>query len=287
MDFESAGGFSTIREVLNIMKVYALVGESGTGKSYNAIRLAAQYKLDYIIDDGILICKNKVIAGISAKKAPTIIDATFRAIFEDDVHREQVKKAIEELCPKGMLVLATSIKMAEKIRTRLTLPEFEEIIRIEDISSSEDIAKARLIRKSQGKHVIPVPAMEIRKTFSGYFLDPLRVFRKNSPRDLCEDKSIVRPSYSYLGEFMINDTVLCALASYEASKCDGVDRITRISVDKSNSNVVFNVEVIMNYGADIRKCSEQIITCIKEAMEKYAAIYTDYVNLTVKSLNIS
>jgi len=267
------------------MKVYALVGESGTGKSYNAIPVAAKYKLDYIIDDGILVCKNKIVAGTSAKKAPTVVAAIFRAIFEDEDHRREVKDAIRDRNPNGILVLATSVKMAEKIRQRLSLPEFIEIIRIEDISTEEDITKARLMRQSQGKHVIPVPVMEIRKTFSGYFLDPLRVFRKNSSPNLCEDKSIVRPSYSYLGDFMINDTVLCTLASYEASKCEGVSRINRISVDKSNSNVVFNVEVIMNYGVDIKKCSGEIISCIKDSMEKYASIYTDFVNLTVKSLN--
>ena len=52
------------------MKIYALIGESGTGKSYNAINLAAKYKLDYIIDDGILIHKNKIIAGDICSSSP-------------------------------------------------------------------------------------------------------------------------------------------------------------------------------------------------------------------------
>lgn len=268
------------------MKTYALIGESGTGKSYNAIPLAAKYKLDYIIDDGILINKNKIIAGTSAKKAQTVVAAIKRAIFDDEEHKKEVVNAIKRLSPKGILILATSEKMAQKIRERLSLPEFCSIIRIEDVASEEDIAKAKLMRQSQGKHVIPVPVMEIRKTFSGYFLDPLRAFRRNSLIDTVEDKSIVRPTYSYLGDFMINDTVLCSLASYEASLCDGVCKITRISLDKSNSNVVFNLEVTLEYGTDIKKCSEEIINRIKNSVEKYASIYVDFVNLSIKSLNI-
>lgn len=267
------------------MKVYALVGDSGTGKSYNSIRIAAKYKLDYIIDDGILIYKNKIIEGDSAKKEPSILAATRRAIFHDEENAKKMREAIKKHSPNGILVLGTSVKMVERIAKRLELPEFTRIVMIEDVSTEEEISKAKLTRQSQGKHVIPVPVMEIRKTFSGYFLDPLRVFRKNTLRET-EDKSIVRPSYSYLGEFVINDTVLYSIASYEASKCEGVDKITRISVQKSESNVVFSLEVILKYGTNIRKCSDEIVTVLKDAIEKYTSIYVDFVDLTVKSLSV-
>ena len=53
------------------IKVYAFVGPSGTGKSYRAQMVANAKGVEYIIDDGLLICGNEVVAGISAKKAPT------------------------------------------------------------------------------------------------------------------------------------------------------------------------------------------------------------------------
>ncbi|MBO5007286.1 MAG: Asp23/Gls24 family envelope stress response protein [Clostridia bacterium] len=269
------------------MKIYALVGESGTGKSYNAIAIAEKYNADYIIDDGLLISQGKVVAGSSAKKESCIIAAVKRAIFEDEASRMQMRSAIEESSPVGILILGTSDRMVQKIRTRLELPEFEQIIHIEDVASAEDIAKARLMRQGQGKHVIPVPAPEIRKTFSGYFLDALRVFRKNSQfADNPEEKSIVRPSYSYRGEFVINDTVLCTLASYEASRCTGVDRIVRVSLDKSESNVIFNIDVVLSYGVDIKECSGDIINRVKQSIEEYTSVYTDAVNVTVKSLSV-
>ena len=48
------------------MKVYALVGKSGTGKSYRAMSLAAAKNINAIIDDGLFISAGQVIAGSSA-----------------------------------------------------------------------------------------------------------------------------------------------------------------------------------------------------------------------------
>ena len=49
------------------MKVYAFVGPSGTGKSYRAQLVASENNIHYIIDDGLLIDENEVLAGTSAK----------------------------------------------------------------------------------------------------------------------------------------------------------------------------------------------------------------------------
>ena len=50
------------------IKVYAFVGPSGTGKSYRAQMVASEKSINYIIDDGLLIKDNEVLAGESAKK---------------------------------------------------------------------------------------------------------------------------------------------------------------------------------------------------------------------------
>ena len=56
------------------IKVYAFVGPSGTGKSYRAQMVGSENNINYIIDDGLLINENNVVAGTSAKKAPTKIE---------------------------------------------------------------------------------------------------------------------------------------------------------------------------------------------------------------------
>ena len=48
---------------LSKIRVCAFVGPSGTGKSYRAQMVAGANNINYIIDDGLLIKDNEVIAG--------------------------------------------------------------------------------------------------------------------------------------------------------------------------------------------------------------------------------
>ncbi len=50
------------------MQVFALVGSSGTGKSYKAFVVASERGIEYIIDDGLLIGGTRIYAGKSAKE---------------------------------------------------------------------------------------------------------------------------------------------------------------------------------------------------------------------------
>lgn len=57
------------------MYICALVGPSGTGKSHRALWVAKEHNIDYIIDDGLLIRGNGVVAGKSAKREKTRVGA--------------------------------------------------------------------------------------------------------------------------------------------------------------------------------------------------------------------
>ena len=72
------------------MKVYAFVGPSGTGKSYRAQMVANEKGIDLIIDDGLLIQGNKVLAGTSAKKAPTKIETVRNALFQSEEKKKEI-----------------------------------------------------------------------------------------------------------------------------------------------------------------------------------------------------
>lgn len=268
------------------MITIALTGPSGTGKSHRSVWLAGEKGVDYIIDDGLLISRNKIIAGTSAKKEKTKIGAVKRAIFENEKQRAEMTDAIEKYKPHGILILGTSDRMAEKIRNRLRLPEFSEVVHIEDIATEEEISRARQIRATQGKHVIPVPTMEIKRTFSGYFVDPLSAFKRFSSAEQKYDKSIVRPKFSYIGDFQINDTVLNQIARYEASHCRGVKNVFRVYSQQLEDGIAFNIEVSLKYGVNIPQCCKRIEATVANAVSKYAEMYTETVNITVKSLEM-
>ena len=78
------------------IRVYAFVGPSGTGKSYRAQMVASEKNVNYIIDDGLLIKDNEVIAGESAKKAPTKIETVKHALFYTDEEKQEIIKDYED-----------------------------------------------------------------------------------------------------------------------------------------------------------------------------------------------
>ena len=69
------------------IKTYGFIGPSGTGKSYRAQMVASEKNIKFIIDDGLLIMDNQVIAGESAKKAPTKIETVKHALFYEEEER--------------------------------------------------------------------------------------------------------------------------------------------------------------------------------------------------------
>ena len=162
------------------MDVIAFVGPSGTGKSHRALLVAHQHQADAIIDDGILIKDGKIVAGSSAKMEKSKIMAVRRAIFVLPGHAEEVRSAIAECRPHRILILGTSENMVYKIARILKLPTIEQIIHIEDIATQREMQKARDSRLKQGKHIIPVPTIELKPHASGFLIDPIQSFFRRS-----------------------------------------------------------------------------------------------------------
>lgn len=74
------------------IEVYAFVGPSGTGKSYRAQMVAGAYNIKFIIDDGLLVKENAIVAGQSAKKAPTKIETIKKHYSMTQIKRQKCKK---------------------------------------------------------------------------------------------------------------------------------------------------------------------------------------------------
>ena len=134
------------------MKVYGLVGKSGTGKSYQSMNVCRDRHIEAIVDDGLFICRNTIQAGHSAKRDQNKVSAIKTAIFQDPETRRQVAGKIKEVKPKSILVLGTSEEMIERICSRLELPKVSEMIHIEDVASQDAITTALRQRQEQGKH---------------------------------------------------------------------------------------------------------------------------------------
>ncbi len=135
--------------------------------------VANEKNISYLIDDGLLIKDNEVLAGLSAKKAATKIETVKKALFNNPIEANEIKKAFRKFKPDSILILGTSDEMIQKIIKNLSLPELIETIYIQDVATPEEISNAKRIRKTEGKHVIPVPTFEIKKDFSRLFIRPI------------------------------------------------------------------------------------------------------------------
>lgn len=270
------------------IKPYAFVGPSGTGKSYRAQMVAAERNIKYIIDDGLLINDTKVIAGSSAKKAPTKIETIKKALFTDETDVQEIKKAFMKYRPESILILGTSEKMVEKIRINLGLQKFVETIYITDVASDEEIEEAKRMRKVEGKHVIPVPTFEIKKDFSGYILDPLQIFKskgKNNKPYIAE-KSIIRPTFSYLGNYKISDTVFKQIIEYLSEKAEFIARINKIRIETTDTGLNIYMEVIVNYGYNIVESLGDFKKKCKREIENLTAMNIGNIEIIAKGIEV-
>ena len=270
------------------IKVYAFVGPSGTGKSYRAQMVASEKNISFIIDDGLLIKDNQVIAGESAKKAPTKIETVKKALFYKDEDKQEIVKAIKKYKPEKILLLGTSDGMVQKIAANLELPEISETVYISDVATQEEMETARRIRVTEGKHVIPVPTFEIKKDFSGYLLDPLQIFktkgRGNKP--YISEKSIIRPTFSYLGNFTISDTVFKQILEYLILKTPGIYKVQKIRVDNFGEGVKLYMEVTIVYGFNLREGISEFKERARKEIEKLTAMNVEELEVVVKNIYV-
>jgi uncharacterized alkaline shock family protein YloU len=273
------------KKLVNRLKVYGLSGKSGTGKSFQSMNICHERGIESIIDDGLFICGNAVQAGHSAKRDDNKITAIRTAIFEDPEERKIVADKIKEVNPGSILVIGTSDAMVEKICERLELPEPIEIMHIEDVSDSDDITTALRQRREKGKHVIPVPTFEIQPEFSGYFMAPFRfLFQRNGRLVEGDEKSVVRPAYSYLGRFYISDSAVNDIIEHVSVKCPGVSEVLKSGVVKSEAGVEINVSVIFDMNGSLRSNIETLQKNLAEEVAKMTAFNILMVNVSIRGL---
>ena len=280
------------------MKVYSFSGKSGTGKSYQAVNLCKQMNIESIIDDGLFICRNKVISGTSAKRQRTKFAAVQAAIFEEDEKAEEAKAAIAKMKPESMLVIGTSDKMVDIIIDRLELPEPTKRIYIEDITTEEERKIAHYHRMDMGQHVIPAPTFQIKKQFSGYFMSPMKIFKdfgnNFSPRKDNSETSILRPAYSYLGKYKISEKAMSDIIDCIRREGESIYEIVKVVLTEDviagegsgagQEGVVIDVIVDMYMGEGLTEKAEIFQYEIRKKIEDMTAFNVNGVNVVVRDV---
>ena len=270
------------------MEVYTLVGKSGTGKSYHAMNLCKSLGIEGIIDDGLFIYKNSVVAGVSAKRDATKIGAIKTALFSNDEIRDSVVKAIKKQKPASILVLGTSDQMADRIIARLGLPAPPEDsarrIHIEDITSEEERAMAKKQRTEMGKHVIPAPAMQLKRSFAGYFLDPLKIFR-GKDQGAAAERTVVRPAYSYMGQYFISEKVIEDVIACLAHETNAIGRVIHVVQYSNPEAYMLKIAVKIRKGYPVWPSARDFQARVEEQVEKMTAFNVARIDIEVRGIN--
>lgn len=176
------------------MEVFSLSGPSGSGKSTSALSFAHKHKITAIIDDGLLIINGEKIAGTSAKFEKNSITAVKRATFYFEDHAKEVQRAINSYYIDKILIIGTSDRMTQLIAKRLNLGDIQHYYHVEDIRTSSEIKAAQFIRKTEGKHIIPIPYQQVDPNFFKRLIyKGMEIFSHNKER--IGENTIVHPDF--------------------------------------------------------------------------------------------
>lgn len=286
--------FSALWKPFKTETVFALVGPSGTGKSYKAKFIANHYGLHAIIDDGLLIQQDKILAGKSAKSEQNFLGAVRVALFDEEAHKNAVVKNIYRHHIKRILILGTSEKMVRKIAKRLELPQPEKIIHIEDISSKEEIQMAQKSRLIEGKHVIPVAANEVKKLdpkifaagirFRFHRFNPLHIFVKENK---VIEKSIVEPEFSKQERSAISEAALIYYARHAILKSEAHSIVKKMRVTKSERGYKLTITISLMYqktNVPFVKRVENLQKKIIDTIESASGIFIEEANIIIDKM---
>jgi uncharacterized alkaline shock family protein YloU len=267
------------------VRVFALVGGSGTGKSFRAKLVAEKYGIEIIVDDGLLIRDQKILAGRSAKKEKGILSAIGTALFADDKDAESIRQILSRQTFKRILLIGTSEKMVRKIAKRLKLPHPTKILRIEDIASREEITTAIRSRNSEGKHIIPVPALEVKRNYPHIFLDSMKIFFKRRFQPLKSgniiEKTVVRPEYTSRGSVSISEAALTQMVIHCVQEFDSSMTVEKVVVDRERSDYGLEVVLSVPFRAQTAAPLYGLQEYIAKNIESFTGLILKEVNVTV------
>ena len=281
---------SLLKQTFSPTVVYALVGESGTGKSFRSKLLAEQYNINAIIDDGLLIQDEKILAGHSAKREKTYMGAVRVALFDDKEHRDSVAKVLKKSKIKKILILGTSEKMVMKIAMRLQLPQPSKIIHIEEIATQEEIEKAAKSRHVEGKHVIPVPSIEVKKSYPQIFSNSMHdffskgFFQKKTGKGKLIEKSIVQPEFSKKGRVEISEAALTQMVMHCVSECSPDVKVKKITIKTDSHGYRLVVTIDVPFGTQLTGKVHKLQQYIIDKIETFTGILIEEVSIVIDKI---
>lgn len=285
-----AGIGDRIARLFGGTKVFALVGKSGTGKSFRAKLVAEKYGIEHIVDDGLLIHGNSIVAGKSAKREQVYMSAVRTALFDDPLHRHEVTKAIRARKIRKILLIGTSDRMVARMAERLNLPPPFRVVFIEEVSTSEDIEKAQKSRNEDGTHVIPVPAIEVERDYPHLLSDTVKVLLKrrigHRKGTRIYEKSVVQPTYDgeSRGTVAISEHALGQMIAHCVDEFDSELTVKRVRIRPHRTAYRIRAEVEAPYGHSVGGNLRKLQSYVVDRIERFTGIMIEELDVVISDI---
>lgn len=275
---EAAAGRREPKRDLSGIEVYAFVGPAGTGKSQRAPQMAHEYGIDFIIDDGLLVSRGRIVAGRSAKSEINMVRAIRRAIFEYDSHRREVSAYLASHSPCKLMILATSEGMASKIVRKLGLNAPVKTISITDVATPEEIDSALRERREKKQHVVPVARAQIQRNFAGKLVSQIRDLFKSKDKD--DSRTIVKPPFSFDGKVTIGTEAIVQMCRHLLEMGEHVRKIHELDLDAGDDSLSIDLVI------DIRLGEQSALAVARLLQRKVKAGLSYFTGMEVRKVNI-
>ena len=176
--------------------------------------------------------------------------------------------------------------MVRRIAKKLEIPEISETIYIDDITTEAERAIAYKQRNEMGQHVIPAPAFQLKRQFSGYFMSPLLLWKDlTANKNSVAEKSVVRPTYSYLGDYKLSDKVFSDILTCVAAEIDGVHEVSKVVAVNIPEGVEMKAIVFMEYGHNIMEAARELQARAAKEIESMTAFNVGRLDIEIRGIS--
>ena len=100
------------------------------------------------------------------------------------------------------------------------------------------------------------------------------------------EKSIIRPTFSYLGNYTISDNVLRSLIEYATRDLEGIYKIQRIKIDNYPDGLVIYIDVTLEYGFNLVDIMQKLKVKVKKDIDRLTAMNVLDIQIMAKGLHV-
>ena len=119
-------------------------------------------------------------------------------------------------------------------------------------------------------------------------LDPLQIFKSKGKgqKPYISEKSIIRPTFSYMGKFTISDLVFRQILEYLAQKTPAIHKILRTRVENYGEGAKIYMEVSIVYGFNVVEGLNNFKEKSKKEIETLTAMNVVELEVVAKSIYV-